>query len=185
MVEDDCLRDFRVLGVIPARGGSKSIPNKNVVDLDGKPLIAYTIQAAHKAQLLDGCIVSTDCEEIASVAKACGVDVPFIRPSGLATDSADSLGVVLVHGTPVHSIIWRGVIERLRSQYRIHYLDLPGYGESARFDGQEVRLRAFARVLRAFIQHLGLERPHLVGHDFGAAAVMSFIFSRLAQPMPH
>lgn len=88
-------KDFRVLGVIPARGGSKSIASKNIVDLGGKPLIAYTIDAAQKAQLLDGCIVSTDCNEIASVAKACGGDVPFIRPGALATDSADSLGVVL------------------------------------------------------------------------------------------
>lgn len=87
-------KDFRVLGVIPARGGSKSIVSKNIVDLGGKPLIAYTIDAAQKAQLLDGCIVSTDCNEIASVAKSCGADVPFIRPGGLATDSADSFGVV-------------------------------------------------------------------------------------------
>ena len=88
-------KGFRVLGVIPARGGSKSIPKKNIGDLGGKPLIAYTIHAAQKAQLLDGCIVSTDCNEIASVAKSCGADVPFIRPGGLATDFADSFGVVL------------------------------------------------------------------------------------------
>jgi pimeloyl-ACP methyl ester carboxylesterase len=80
--------------------------------------------------------------------------------------------VVLVHGTPTSSLIWRGVIERLSSHYRLHYLDLPGYGASAKFAGQEVRLRAFARVLREWIEHLGLERPHLVGHDFGAATVL-------------
>lgn len=80
--------------------------------------------------------------------------------------------IILVHGTPAHSIIWRGVIDRLRARYKVHYLDLPGYGASAKFDGQEVRLRAFARTLREFIDHLGIQRPHLVGHDFGAAAVM-------------
>ena len=86
---------LHALGVIPARGGSKSIQKKNIVDLGGKPLIAYTIEAAREAQLVGDFIVSTDCEEIASVANACGADVPFIRPIELATDSADSLGVVL------------------------------------------------------------------------------------------
>ncbi|WP_070988983.1 alpha/beta fold hydrolase [Halofilum ochraceum] len=80
--------------------------------------------------------------------------------------------VVLVHGTPTRSLVWQGVIERLREHYRIHYLDLPGYGESQQFEGQEVRLRSFARALREFLGERGLERPHLVGHDFGAAAVM-------------
>lgn len=79
--------------------------------------------------------------------------------------------VLLVHGTPTSSLIWRGVIDRQKSAYRLHYLDLPGYGVSEKFKGQEVRLRAFARVLREFVEHLGLERPHLVGHDFGAATV--------------
>jgi len=85
---------MHILGVIPARGGSKSIPQKNIVDLCGKPLISYTIEAARSAELIDTCIVSTDCQEIAYVAKACGADVPFIRPAELSTDYADSLGVV-------------------------------------------------------------------------------------------
>ncbi len=80
--------------------------------------------------------------------------------------------LVLVHGTPMHSLLWRGVIERLADHYRIHYLDLPGYGASEKFDGQEVRLRAFARVLAEFLDARDLRRPHLVGHDFGAATVM-------------
>jgi CMP-N,N'-diacetyllegionaminic acid synthase len=87
--------DLRALGVIPARGGSKSVPKKNVVDLCGKPLIAYTIEAARNSELLDDFIVSTDCDEIASVARAFGADTPFIRPNELSTDHADSLGVVL------------------------------------------------------------------------------------------
>ena len=84
-----------MLGVIPARGGSKSIPHKNVVDLGGKPLIAYTIAAALEAQLLDDFIVSTDCEKIASIARSLGAEVPFIRPKHLSSDFADSLGVVV------------------------------------------------------------------------------------------
>ena len=80
--------------------------------------------------------------------------------------------LVLVHGTPANSVVWEGVIARLRDRYRMHFLDLPGYGASEQFDGQEVRLRSFARVLREFIEDRGLVRPHLVGHDFGAATVM-------------
>jgi pimeloyl-ACP methyl ester carboxylesterase len=88
---------------------------------------------------------------------------------GGAGEGAD---VVLVHGTPTSSLIWRDVIELLSPSYRIHWLDLPGYGASEKFAGQNVRLRIFARVLREFVEHLELQRPHLVGHDFGAATVL-------------
>lgn len=80
--------------------------------------------------------------------------------------------VVLVHGTPTSSLIWRGIIDRLSSKYRFHFLDLPGYGASEKFEGQDVRLRSFARTVREFVEHLGIENPHLVGHDFGAATVL-------------
>src|SRR4029079_16505624 len=98
----------------------------------------------------------------------------FQSSAGEIVYGAEGTGpdVVLVHGTPTSSLIWRGVIERLSSQYRLHYLDLPGYGASAKFEGQEVRLRSFARVLREWLDHLKLQRPHLVGHDFGGATVL-------------
>ncbi len=80
--------------------------------------------------------------------------------------------VVLVHGTPASSVVWEGVIARLRDRYRMHFLDLPGYGASEKLEGQEVRLRAFARALREFLAARELQRPWLVGHDFGAATVM-------------
>jgi len=80
--------------------------------------------------------------------------------------------VVLVHGTPTSSFVWDHVIERLQSKYRFHILDLPGYGCSEKFTGQEVRLRSFARALAELIEHKGLVDPVLVGHDFGAATVM-------------
>lgn len=83
-----------ILGIIPARGGSKSIPKKNLYPLIGKPLISYTIEAAKKAKLLTRFIVSTDCEEIARVAKRYGAEVPYIRPKELATDTALSVDVV-------------------------------------------------------------------------------------------
>lgn len=77
-----------VLAVIPARGGSKGIPKKNIIDLCGKPLIYYSIREAHKSKLVDATILSTDSPEIADVAKMYGVDVPFLRPSKFASDSS-------------------------------------------------------------------------------------------------
>jgi N-acylneuraminate cytidylyltransferase len=74
------------IAIIPARGGSKRIPLKNIKIFDGKPLIAYSIDAAKASGLFDKIIVSTDSEEVAEVAKAYGADVPFIRPQELSND---------------------------------------------------------------------------------------------------
>ncbi len=84
----------RVLAVIPARGGSKGIPRKNLADLCGKPLIEYSIRAGLDAASITRLLVSTDDHEIADVARALGADVPFMRPAHLATDTAHSLPVV-------------------------------------------------------------------------------------------
>jgi CMP-N,N'-diacetyllegionaminic acid synthase len=81
-----------ILGVIPARGGSKGVPGKNIKHLAGKPLIAYSIDAA-KDSGLSKVIVSTDDEQIADVARGLGADVPFLRPDILASDTAKSLDV--------------------------------------------------------------------------------------------
>jgi len=84
----------RVLGLIPARGGSKTVPRKNIRLLGGRPLLAYTADAALAAQRLARVIVSTDDQEVAEVARHSGVEVPFMRPAELATDAAPTLGVV-------------------------------------------------------------------------------------------
>ena len=84
----------------------------------------------------------------------------------------DGPDVVLVHGTPVSSIIWHGVVKRLQHKYRFHLLDLPGYGASEKFEAQDVRLRSFARVLAEWLTERDLAEPVLVGHDFGGATVM-------------
>lgn len=76
----------RVLGITCARGGSKGVPNKNIRDVAGKPLIAYTIDEAKRATLLSRYVVSTDSQEIADVAKSYGAEVPFLRPTPLAYD---------------------------------------------------------------------------------------------------
>lgn len=85
---------MRVLGVIPARGGSKGVPRKNVKELGGLPLIAWTIRAAKGAGRLTRTVVSTDDAEIAKVARAHGADVPFTRPAELASDAAKSIPVI-------------------------------------------------------------------------------------------
>lgn len=82
------------LGIIPARGGSKRLPRKNITLLNGKPLIAYSIDAAHKSARLSRTIVSTDDEEIMSVARFAGGDVPFLRPPSLAQDMSPVLGAI-------------------------------------------------------------------------------------------
>jgi pseudaminic acid cytidylyltransferase len=74
------------LAIIPARGGSKRIPGKNIKSFAGKPLIAYSIDAAIASGLFNKIIISTDSEEVAEVAKAYGADVPFIRPKELSND---------------------------------------------------------------------------------------------------
>jgi len=82
----------KILAIIPARGGSKAVPRKNIRFLCGKPLIAWTIEAALAAgDLLHRVIVSTDDEEIAGIAHACGAEVPFLRPAEMASDTAPTL----------------------------------------------------------------------------------------------
>lgn len=84
-----------ILGIIPARGGSKRVPRKNLVSVNGRPLLAYTCKAALESTLLTRTVLSTDDEEIAAVGRSCGVEVPCMRSANLATDDADSLAVVM------------------------------------------------------------------------------------------
>jgi CMP-N,N'-diacetyllegionaminic acid synthase len=90
----------RLLAVIPARGGSKRLPRKNVLLLKGRPLIAWTIEAARASGVLDEALVSTDDEEIAAIARQWGAKVPWLRPAALATDAATSAAVLQ------HALAW-------------------------------------------------------------------------------
>lgn len=90
-------KDKRILAIIPARGGSKGIPHKNIVDLCGKPLISYSIEAAQKSKYIDCILVSTDDKEIQKVSLQYGAKVPFLRPEEISNDSAKSIDVV-IHG---------------------------------------------------------------------------------------
>lgn len=91
---------MKILAIIPARGGSKSIPKKNIYKINGKPLIAYTIETAKKTTLINRVIVSTDSEEIAVIARRYGAETPFIRPSKFAKDNTPDLPVFL------HALDW-------------------------------------------------------------------------------
>lgn len=80
--------------------------------------------------------------------------------------------VVLVHGTPSSSYLWRHVAAALADSYTVHVYDLPGYGSSEMAEAQDVSLGAQARVLHALLEHWGLERPAVVAHDFGGAITL-------------
>lgn len=93
-------KGLRVLGLIPARGGSKGVPRKNVRLLRGRPLLEYTADAARAARRLVDVILSTEEEEIARIGRGCGLDVPFLRPPELARDETPMLPVV------IHALQW-------------------------------------------------------------------------------
>jgi CMP-N,N'-diacetyllegionaminic acid synthase len=86
---------LKTLALIPARGGSKGIPRKNIQPLAGKPLIAWTILAALDCHEFDRVVVTTDDEEIADISKLWGAEIPFMRPAELARDETPSMDVVL------------------------------------------------------------------------------------------
>ena len=91
------LMSMRVLGIIPTRAGSKGVPRKNLAQLRGRPLIYYTIRASQESRRLSRTVLSTEDQQIAAVGRRYGMDVPFLRPAGLAGDGAASVDVV-VHG---------------------------------------------------------------------------------------
>lgn len=88
------------LAIIPARGGSKRIPRKNIKEFCGKPMIAWSIEAAQKSDCFDHIVVSTDDAEIADIAKEWGAEVPFMRPAALSDDQTGTLPVIR------HAIEW-------------------------------------------------------------------------------
>lgn len=90
----------KTLAYIPARSGSKSVPHKNIADLNGKPVIAYTINAAKQSKYVDKVIVSTDSEEYAKIAREYGAEAPFLRPVELSGDRAREIDAAL------HLIEW-------------------------------------------------------------------------------
>ncbi|GKX65523.1 cytidylyltransferase domain-containing protein [Inconstantimicrobium mannanitabidum] len=105
------INDKNILAIIPARGGSKGLPRKNVKELDGKPLISYTIEEAKKSKYIDRIVVSTEDEEIAKVSKQFGAQVPCLRPQELAEDYSTSVDCVL------HMLKWLKYSENYTPDY--------------------------------------------------------------------
>lgn len=91
---------LKVIGIIPARGGSKGVPRKNIRMLAGKPLLAYTAEAALAARRLAAVVLSTEDPEIAQAGRQCGLEVPFLRPRELANDDTPTLPVIQ------HAVTW-------------------------------------------------------------------------------
>lgn len=89
------IENKKVVAIIPARGGSKGLPRKNIKPLLGKPLIAWSIEQAHNSKYIDRVVVSTDDHEIENISKQFGAEIPFLRPEYLASDSASTIDVIL------------------------------------------------------------------------------------------
>ncbi|MBF0405780.1 MAG: acylneuraminate cytidylyltransferase family protein [Candidatus Riflebacteria bacterium] len=105
---------MEIFALIPARAGSKSVPNKNLVLLSGYPLIAYSILAAKKCKYIKRIIVSTDSEKIAQVARQFGAEVPFLRPVEISNDDSKDIDFVL------HAIDWFEKNERILPDCFVH-----------------------------------------------------------------
>lgn len=88
-------KNNKFLAIIPARGGSKGIPRKNIINVNGRPLIDFTIREALDSKYIDRVIISTDSMEIAEVSRDCGAEVPFLRPQDLATDKSKTVDAVI------------------------------------------------------------------------------------------
>ncbi len=108
------MKNKNIVAIIPARGGSKGIPRKNIINLGGFPLIAYSIAVAKLSKLIERVIVSTDDEEIAEIARKYGAEVPFLRPREFARD--DSLDIEFVQ----HAIKWFQDNEGYQPEYFVH-----------------------------------------------------------------
>ena len=104
----------KVLGIIPARSGSKEIPNKNIISVGSKHLISWTISAAKKAKLLDRIIISTDSKKYYSIFEKYNVEIPFLRPKKLSTDQAKSEDVV------IHALNWLWKNEKYYPDYVLY-----------------------------------------------------------------
>ena len=137
--------DKKVMALIPARGGSKSIPKKNIVDLGGFPLIAYSIAAAKLSKHISRIIVSTDSEEIAEVAKQYGAEVPFMRPAEYARDDSEDIEFVQ------HALDWLGKNEGYVPDLIVHLRPTTPLREAAVIDTaiEEILGDAKATALRS------------------------------------
>lgn len=104
----------KIIAIIPARGGSKGIPGKNIIDLGGFPLLAYSVAAAKLSKNISRVIVSTDSHQIADIAKKYGAEVPFLRPEEFSSDSSPDADFVK------HALNWLKKNENYQPDYLVH-----------------------------------------------------------------
>ncbi|MBT6170439.1 MAG: acylneuraminate cytidylyltransferase family protein [Flavobacteriaceae bacterium] len=107
---------MKILGISLARGGSKSVPKKNIKKLNGIPLIEYTIKEALKSKYIDRYIISTDDLEIKKVSESCGAEVPFLRPSEFSQDTSSSVSALK------HAVEWIENNEGIKYDYIIELM---------------------------------------------------------------
>ena len=136
-----------VVAIIPARGGSKGLPGKNVRPLAGKPLIAYSIEAAKSSVYVDRVLVSTDDSEIARVATQYGAEVPFLRPAELAQDLTPTEPVLK------HAVEWLEANEGYRADIVLFLQPTDIFRKRSMIDGVIKALVEDARVDSAFVAH--------------------------------
>ena len=127
------MSSVKVYAIIPARGGSKGVPGKNIRTLSGHPLIAYSIAAARMSSLIDRVVISTDSEEIASIGRAYGGETPFLRPAQLAGDRSPDRDFML------HALQWFQEHEGVVPDFLVHLRPTTPLRDPARVD-EAIRL---------------------------------------------
>lgn len=145
------LNGKRFLAIIPARGGSKRVPRKNVLPLCGKPLIAWTIEAALKSRYIDDVVVTTDDKEIAEVSIQSGASVPFIRPAELSDDHAKRGDVIR------HAVLFCTTQQKKQYDYIIYLQPTSPLRRAAEIDKAVEYL--FARNADAVVSMCEVEYP--------------------------
>ena len=142
------------IAIIPARGGSKGIPRKNIAPLLGHPLIAYSIAAALASRGISRTIVSTDSEEIAAISKRYGAEVPFIRPAELSTDISTDRDFL------IHAINWLEEHENYRPEYIVHLRPTTPLREFEVIDDAVCLLQKTAVATSLRSAHLASKTPY-------------------------
>lgn len=143
-----------VIAIIPARGGSKGVPGKNILPLMGHPLIAYSIIAAQRSLSVERIIVSTDSEEIAEIARAYGAEVPFMRPDDLATDTATDRGFL------VHAMNWLKTNENIEPEYFVHLRPTTPLRDPAVIDDAVRKIQQTPAATSLRSAHLASKTPY-------------------------
>ncbi len=166
------VRIINIIGLVTARSSSKCIPRKNIKLLAGKPLIAWTIEAARQSRLTR-IVVSTDDEEIAGIARQWGADTPFLRPPELARDDSSSIAVI------IHAIEWMQANERIAPDYLMLLQPTSPFRIPRDIDAA-IEL-AEARHATAVVSVCEAQRhPHLCKRILSDGTLADFVASNLA-----